>query len=449
LAGHLDGVYHTIKITSNSTSTFSYVDGSLYKDCYPPQYTPNALNSLYGYTYKAGLAYASITYIDYWMVAKHYSPEPTYTIGAEEIFGYVIEFTKFAGGNETITLHGNATTSFTVSPEITYTESKINLTGTQASPYPLNPKVYVGNTLIFNYSGNYSGSQIVSFNVSIINDWFTDHPSGEVPVITLMDNAGGMLMTDLYVKSISPTPVTYCDGSEYYDPVDKVCRKGSTTMASTKDKNYYAFRITTTLSNWYSTDPFRWERENQSLPVYVSADFHVPEHTLNINETNARRVYIDFNKVSQYTKYDIWNSLLTRKDFYLRIMGDGTNDYYVVGIPSPKEIFKDNVVFTNWNYNSITKTITINNVAMSPHEFTFVFGEATEVRQDFILGGILPLLIGIGLLLFVVTTAFSLGETQSSDPKEALKEILANVIGIVVILIVVATALTMYLGLPL
>lgn len=477
IAGHLDGVYHVITITSNGTGTSSFVDGSLYKSCYTPQYTPNAPNRLYAYTYKWNLGYASIMYIDYWIVAKHYSPEPTYTIGAEETFGYTIEFDKFAGGNETILLHGNETTSFFVSPEVTYETSQINLTGTMASPYPLNPRVYVGDTLVWNYTGNFSSSVMVVFNVSIINNWLLTHPSGQVPVITYMDNEGGMLMTDLLVKGTSPTPVLYCDGSQYYDPITQTCREGYLYITSEAEKKLLMIYVNTTTSNYYDlTDPIRYERENSSLPVIIDAQvykydkdyvcydvleckkdkckikrecFTKAKVVLNVTETNAKRVSIDFNRVSLITGTSIYDHLLDKKTMIVFIKGDGIDDFAFIDMPEPLQIFKNGIPYTGWSYDLVTKTLTIPSVHMSDMTWEFTFGEATEVRQDFILGGILPLLIGIGLLLFVVTTAFSFGETQTADPKEALKEILGNAVGIVVILMVVATALYMYLGLPL
>jgi hypothetical protein len=421
---HLNSWTHILGM-HNATGSYIFLNGTRYSFRSVGALTQNNAKVLIGVrlTNKADeirVMYRKIPYN--WIKAAYGVSSLTGAEEAQPIVGYPIEFTKFTGGKDNITLPTNQTTSFFVAPNATYSVVSIDITGLPSSAYPLNPKVYVAEQLVWSYTGNYSSTTTVNINASIINAWLVYHPSGEIPVTFTAKNTAHMLLDNLYVKGISTKPVTYCDGTQYYDPISNTCRLGTVTISSQKDKNYYSFRTSATTSNWYSTDPFKWERENQSKPVTITVDFKVPNHILNVNETNARRVSIDFNKISQYTKYDIWTSITVRKDFYINIMGDNVNDYVFVGIPAPREVFKDMVSYYGWTYDSTTKTLTILNVPMSPHHFYLTFSNRVS------LGGFsavfIALLMSVGYILILLRELFNV-----SDGKDMVDKMIFAVIG--------------------
>ncbi len=367
-------------------------------------------------------------------VSRHYNNgiSAYSTLGPEELpmepEGFTTNTTTFDDGTETTNVTVPDSVRFVANPDANYSKASIKAEGLQGSPYPSNVVITVADKVVFTETGVFNYSVVIDMNSTRINEYLQDHPSGHVGIeVTGVD--GVVQFSELEVSGTSQEETIFCNVDEYLDPTDNTCKEGSIFISSAKDKNRYTFSFGGNTSNHLSDDAFRWERENQSFQVTVSMDYQVNKHILEITETNARRIAIDFNTVSTLTGFNIFNSLSSgnRQDLSIDLTGDNVNDYDFIGIPKPQEVRKGAITLiegTEYSYDDATKTLTITNLAMSNHMITFIYGSSRAMVQ------LAQIVAGIGGILLAMTLLMN---TQITDPQK----LIGNIAKIIVVIVLV------------
>ena len=367
-------------------------------------------------------------------ISRHYNNGVSLysTLGPEEVpseveEGFVNNVTTFDDGTQT----GNATVPgsvrFVANPNANYTKASVKAKGLQGSPFPSNVVITIADKVVFTETGVFNFTTVIDINVTRINEYLADHPSGHVS-IDVTGSDGVIQFSELEVSGTSEEQLIFCNVDEFLDPLDNTCKAGTVFISSAKDKNRYTFSVGGNISNFLSDDAFRWERDNASKEVIISMDYQVNKHLLEITEDNARRVSIDFNTISTLTGFNIFKSLSNgnRQDLSVTVDGDDgkLDDFIFIGIPKPRGVLRDTTTLVegvDYTYDSSTNTLTIANLLMSQHTLTFQFSSTRAMVT------IAQIIAGLGGILLAMTLLMN---TEINDPEK----IIGNLVKVIIVI---------------
>ena len=370
--------------------------------------------------------------------------------------GFTIETTTFEDGNPTVNVTIPASVNANTPPNVTYTASIMRARGLQGSPFPSNIVIKVAEKTVFTEPGVFNFSVLIDMNVTNLNLWLADHPSGTIPIEITGIN-GVIELSELSIKGTSTVIIPHCLPTEFLDPITSTCKTGTLFISSVEGDERFTTTFGGTISNFFdTTQPFRWERENVSLPVTVSVDVREDEDDndndndndngndeliVEINETNARRILIDFNILEEVADIDtleqifedIADGIQFDDDVVITVRGEGINDYIFIGVPRPKGVMKDATKLVDgvdFTYDSDTETLTILNLEMSMHTLTFLFASTRAMVT------IAQIIAGLGGILLAMTLLMN---TEINDPEK----IIGNLVKVIIVIFI----LVQFLGL--
>ncbi len=186
----------------------------------------------------------------------------------------------------------------------------------------------------------------------------------------------------------------------------------------------------TTVDNFASNDPIRFEIENASEVAFVDVQYDVSGKTIDIVERNAQTILVNFTAVSDIVGINITAQLGdTINELPIVSDGDNVNEFIIVGTPKPRQISIDGTILgegTGFTYDDATATLTIPNVSQSIR--TILLQYAGTQLASFL--NITQLLIALGALLGAINLAI-----RNFDEENGVISSIVMVIVIMLILV--------------